>query len=205
MSKLTVVGIACAVAAVVCVFLARGALRKRRPFATLTRALLAALFTSLAAIAALVAIGTRGYRALTEEELAATVRVTPEGPHRFTATFTFADGRSATYDIDGDQLYVDARVLKWHYWADLLGLHTLYALDRVGGRYADLNDELHRPRTLYALGPERPLDLFVLIREYSVLAPLADAEYGSGTFLDVTAPATLDLRVSTTGLLLRAH
>ena len=205
MSALTIVGIACAAAALACLALARRALRKRRPLATLTRALLAALFASLAAIAALVAVGTRGYRALTGEELAATVRVTPEGPHRFSAAFTFADGRSATYDIDGDQLYVDARVLKWHYWADLLGLHTLYALDRVGGRYADLNDELHRPRTLYALGPERPLDLFVLIREYSILAPLADAEYGSGTFLDVTAPATLDLRVSTTGLLLRAH
>ena len=64
---------------------------------------------------------------------------------------------AATYDVAGDQLYVDARILKWHYWANVLGLHTLYALDRAGGRYADLEDELHQPRTLYALGPRRPV------------------------------------------------
>ena len=203
MNVLVLAAFGLALLALVCLVLARRALKKRRPFSTLTRALASALFAALAVIAALMAVGIRGYHALTDEQLAATVRVTPIGPHHFTAEFTFPDGRAATYDVAGDQLYVDARILKWHYWADLLGLHTLYAFDRVGGRYADLDDELHRRRTLYALGPERPLDLFMMIREYSILAPLADADYGSGTFLDVTRPATLEIRVSTTGLLVR--
>ncbi|MGB7211032.1 MAG: hypothetical protein WBC97_00220 [Gemmatimonadales bacterium] len=205
MSMLTLVAIGFAVVAVACLMLARRALRKRRLLSVLTRALAASLFLALAAIALLIAVGTRGYRALTDEQLAATVHVTPTGTHRFTASFTFPDTSTASYDVAGDQLYVDARILKWHYWANILGLHTLYALDRVGGRYADLNDELHQPRTLYALGSGRSVDLFKLIREYSVLAPLADAEYGSGTFLDVTKPATLEVRVSTTGLLVRAR
>lgn len=204
MSALGVIGLAFAFLTILFLVLARSALRKRRPLTTLTRTLLAALFASLALLCALVTLGTRGYRALTVEEVAATVRVTPIAAHHFAAAFTFPDGRQATYDLRGDQLYVDARVLKWRYWADLLGLHTLYALDRVGGRYGDLNDELNRPRTLYALGPEKPLDLFDWIRRYTVLAPLADADYGSGTFLDISAPATLQVRVSTTGLLIRA-
>lgn len=205
MSVLTLVAVGSVVVALVCLALARRALRKRSPLSFFTRTLVAALFLAVAAIALLIAVGVRGYRALTDEQLAATVQVTPTGPHRFSAVFTFPDSSTATYAVAGDQLYVDARILKWHYWADLLGLHTLYALDRVGGRYADLDDELHRPRTLYALGPGRPVDLFKLIREYSVLAPLADAEYGSGTFLDVARPATLEIRVSTTGLLIRAR
>ena len=38
---------------------------------------------------------------------------------------------------------------------------------------------------------------------YTFLAPLVDAEYGSATFVPVTHPAELELRVSTTGLLVR--
>ncbi|MGH7532310.1 MAG: hypothetical protein ACREL4_03360, partial [Gemmatimonadales bacterium] len=204
-SVLMLVAVGFAVVAAACLALAGRAFRKRRPLSFLIRTLTAALFVALSAIAVLIAVGTDGYRALTDEQLAATVQVTPTGIHRFSAAFTFPDSRTATYDVAGDQLYVDARILKWHYWAHLLGLHTLYALDRVGGRYADLDDELHQPRTLYALGARRSVDLFKLIREYSVLAPLADAQYGSGTFLDVTRPATLEIRVSTTGLLVRAR
>ena len=36
-----------------------------------------------------------------------------------------------------------------------------------------------------------------------LFAPLVDAEYGSGTFVSVTRPAELEVRVSTTGLLMR--
>jgi hypothetical protein len=45
--------------------------------------------------------------------------------------------------------------------------------------------------------------LFGLRRRYEFLAPLLDAEYGSATFIPVTRPAELELRVSTTGLLIR--
>jgi hypothetical protein len=42
-----------------------------------------------------------------------------------------------------------------------------------------------------------------LRRRYVVLAPLVDAEYGSASFVAVTRPAELDVRVSTSGLLIR--
>jgi hypothetical protein len=35
------------------------------------------------------------------------------------------------------------------------------------------------------------------------LAPVFDAEYGSATFVPVTGPAELEVRVSTSGLLIR--
>jgi len=36
-----------------------------------------------------------------------------------------------------------------------------------------------------------------------VLAPLVDATYGSGTFISVARPAQYEVRVSTSGLLIR--
>jgi len=47
------------------------------------------------------------------------------------------------------------------------------------------------------------VDLFGLRQRYEFLAPLLDAEYGSATFVPVTRPAELELRVSTSGLLIR--
>lgn len=167
------------------------------------RTLAGLLLLALGALSGTLALGVQGYRALTREVVAAQLSVRPTGTQRFAATFRFADGREATYDIAGDEIYVDARVLKWKPIANLLGLHTAYELDRVAGRYRDLQQEKSSPRTLYPLGQDRPVDLFGLRRRNAFLEPLLDAEYGSASFVPVTQPAELDVRVSTTGLLIR--
>lgn len=58
-------------------------------------------------------------------------------------------------------------------------------------------------RTIYQLSEERPVDLFGLRRRYEFLSPLLDAEYGSATFVPVSMPVDLELRVSISGLLIR--
>ena len=56
---------------------------------------------------------------------------------------------------------------------------------------------------MYPLSAPRVVDLFELRQRYAWLAPLLDAEYGSASFVPVTKPAELEVRVSTTGLLIR--
>jgi hypothetical protein len=141
--------------------------------------------------------------ALTHEEVAARITVTPPGKQRFNATIRYPDGRVGTYAIAGDEIYVDAHILKWKSYANWIGLHTGYELDRVAGRYHGVKDEQTAERTVHALSRERMIDLYSIRRRYAFLEPLVDAEYGSATFVPVTKPAELELRVSTTGLLLR--
>ena len=179
------------------------ALFRIRPFRFLLSLLLGLLLLTAGAFAAAVAIGTQGYRALTHEAVAAQVRVQPLGPQRFSATLRFPDGREAIFELAGDEVYVDAHILKWQPIANLLGLHTAYELDRIAGRYHSLKDEQASPRTVFALGADKPIDLFNLRRRYTFLAPLLDAEYGSASFVPVTAPADLEVRISTTGVLIR--
>jgi hypothetical protein len=131
------------------------------------------------------------------------VTVEPTGPQRFTARFEFADGRQASYALAGDQIYVDAHVLKWKPVANLLGLHTAYQLDRVAGRYAALEKERSEPRTVHSLAVERPVDIFDLRTRYVLLEPLLDVDYGSATFVPADRRAVYEVRVSTTGLLVR--
>lgn len=179
------------------------ALRRGRPLRAVTQLLTGALLVAVGALLGAVVVGVQGYRALTHEEVAARIDVEPLGPHRFAARFRFVDGRSATFTLAGDALYVDAHVLKWKPWVNVLGLHTAYELARVAGRYDDVDQERSAPRTVYALAADRPIDLFGLRRRYAWLAPLLDAEYGSGTFVAADEAKSLELRVSTTGLLLR--
>jgi len=167
------------------------------------RLLTGLLLVTLGALTGTISIGMLGYRALTREDVAAHITVKPDGPKRFTATFRFPDGRETSFELLGDEIYVDAHILKWHSYANMIGLHTAYELDRVAGRYHDIKDERDARRTVHALGKERMIDLYALRQRNTFLAPLLDAEYGSATFVPVNKPAEFELRVSTTGLLIR--
>src|SRR5213592_608517 len=127
------------------------------------------------------------------------------GPHHFRATVTLPDSSLHMFDLAGDAVYVDAHVLKWRPIGTLLGLETVYELDRIAGRYQALTDEQTKERTVYSLAANKPFDAFDLARRYWILRPFVDAEYGSATFIGATAPggATHEVRVSTTGLLVR--
>lgn len=178
---------------------------RRHPGPHAVTFLLGVVFLLAAALAGAISVGTQGYRALTREELAATVQVKPTGPGRFRATCYRPDGSSEAFDLRGDQLYVDAHILKWKPIVNVLGLHTAYELDRIGGRYADIGAERDSVRTIHSLAAEKPVDLFRVRERWKFLEPIVDAEYGSGTFHNVDRPARLDVYVGTSGLLIRVR
>jgi hypothetical protein len=204
-SPLTVAAVVLAVPGALLMLAGLVALRRRRPFRFVLRTLLGLLLVMTGGLLGAIGIGLNGYRALTREEVAARVIVQPlNEPQRFSATFHITGRPEAIhYELAGDALYVDAHVLKWKPAANMIGLHTAYELDRVAGRYDDIERERAAVRTVYSLAPERRIDLFGLRQRYAFLSPLLDAEYGSGTFVRVTQPAELEVRVSTTGLLIR--
>lgn len=179
--------------------------RQRHRISATIGFLTAALSGSVATLSGAVSVGIRGYRALTQEVVAATIKTEPLGPQRFRATVTLSDSSLHMFDLAGDQVFVDAHVLKWRPIGTLLGLETAYELDRIAGRYQSLADEQTRERTVYSLATRKPVDAFDLARRYWVLRPFVDAEYGSATFIGATARGgrTYEIRVSTTGLLVR--
>jgi hypothetical protein len=148
-------------------------------------------------------VSTWGYRALTREEVVLVVTTVQTGPQRFDARVQFPDGNMEIYPLRGDELYIDARVLKWKALGTILGLHTDYQLDRISGRYRALEDERNAPRTVYPLSNPSLVDLFDLRQRNAWLAPLVDAEYGSATFIPAADEARFEISLSTTGLLVR--
>jgi len=179
------------------------ALRGRHWFGGGITLLLGLFLLALAALAATITVATRGYRALTAEQLAATVRTEPQPAQRFHATIVLPGQPLAMYELAGDAFYIDAHILKWHPVVNLLGLSTAYELDRVAGRYSAVEDERLKPHTVYSLARRKPLDMFQLVKAFPPLTLLVDAAYGSATFTPAGRPAMFDVLVSTTGLLIR--
>jgi hypothetical protein len=192
---LGVIGIATAVQAM-------RALARARLFGFVLRAFFALLFLAAGVLLGVAALGLQGMQALTREETAATIKIVPVGPQRYDATVTFADGRVQTYDLAGDDIEIAGHIVKWTPLANQLGLHTSYRLDRISGRYRAIEQENTSRRTLYAIGTPALIDLVAVGRRVP-LGLFFDAEYGSATYVPVAGPADLELKVSTTGLLLR--
>ena len=191
---------------VIFMYLVPRAWKKRRILGSFTFLLMALLMFMSALVIVLLAAGIKGYKALVREELAATVYITPLGSQQFLARIVRPDARDTLFTIAGDELYIDARILKWKPVVNLLGLHTAYCLDRVAGRYGEIKDERAKVRTMYALdGGMKPWDIFFLRTRCAFLAPLHDAQYGSATFAPVQGARTVRIMVTTSGLMARAE
>jgi hypothetical protein len=205
LSPLTIVAATFALIALVLVVYAFKALGRRRYLGGLTRLIVALLALSLGLLSLTISVATQGYVALTREVLAATVTVVPMGPQRFAALVQIPGGETRRFELAGDELYLDAHIVKWHPYANFVGLHTAFELDRIGGRYRLIDHEQQRPRTVYSLKRDRPFgaDVFAFAQRYPVLGGIVDAEYGSATFVPADEEVRYAVLVSTTGLLAR--
>ena len=202
-SPVLMAALVCVVVGVALLLAAIAALLTLSPVKFVTRTFAALVFLALGAGAGLIGAGSLGYHALAREEVAARLSLTPTGPQRFNAIVRFADGRSKTFELAGDEISIDAHILKWHPWANLLGLPTAYQLDRVTGRYREIEKERFAPRTVHPLADEGWVNLFRLRQHFAWLNPVLDAQYGSVAFTPANRPAELELLVSSNGLLMR--
>lgn len=151
-----------------------------------------------------VVLGTRGYRALTREQVAATVTTRSTGTRSFRAVVERPGSAADTFRIAGDQLYVDAHVLKWRPWVNVLGVHTGYRLTRIGGRYRSLQAERSAERTVYDLSAGPAIDVVGALDGLPLLGRMVDATYGSGAFVPADDAGRFEVRVTTSGLLIRS-
>lgn len=165
--------------------------------------LMGGIIVLLAAAFGLVAANFFTYARLTHEQDAARVTTRQLGPHHFAVTVQTPAAPARHFELRGDEWQMDARVLKWRAMGTLLGLDTVYRLERLSGRYGDVAQERTAPRTVHALAPEAGVDFWALIRRHPRYVPLADAQYGSAAFVPMAEGAEYSVTVSASGLVVR--
>ena len=112
-NPLIVVAILFALLGLIFLIMTLAALRKRKLFSTTTDLIITLLMFSISALFGTISLAVQGYHALTREELAAIVKVEPAGRQKFTARLSMPDGSEKVFSLAGDQLYIDAHILKW--------------------------------------------------------------------------------------------
>jgi hypothetical protein len=194
---------ACALVGVLFLIASGRRLRRRRFGACTFHGLSSLVFFLAAAAVALVGLDLLTYDRLTHEQSAVRATFAQAGEQQFNATLTYPSGEVRGYILRGDEWQIDARVLKWRGIANLLDFDTVYRLERISGRYSDIERERTAPRTVYALHPPERVDAWSLLRTWHEYVPWADALYGSATYVPMADRATYEISVSQTGLVAR--
>jgi hypothetical protein len=195
--------VVCALLGLLFLFVAVRRLRRRRVVGGMMHGATALVFFLLAACAVLVGANLRSYQRLTYEQPAGEVQFSKTGDRRFNAILSYPNGERANFALDGDEWQVDARVLKWHAFANIIGFDSAYRLERISGRYSRVEDERGLPRTVYDLNTPGRIDPWELVHRYRSWLPWMDALYGSATYLPMADGALYDIKVSQSGLIAR--
>lgn len=162
------------------------------------------LLLAIAALTFVVSLNFHTYARLTHEQPVAEIVFETRGPQRYRATLTqMPSGEMQVFILAGDEWQLDARVLKWQGWANLLGLDAQYRLERVSGRYRDIEQERHDDRTVYELSENPGIDLWKLSTQYPRWLPFVDAVYGSATYQPMAQGARYEVRITQSGLIAR--
>ena len=163
------------------------------------RALFGLGFMLIALVLGALALALHSYRSLHADVPVAQIVIRQVAPQRFSATLTPAAGDARTVELQGDQWEVDARVVRWQLPARLAGVPPLYRLERISGRYLDIQKEREATRSLFDLADAGQLDLWTLKRQFPQWLPFVDADFGSGAYLPMVDGGRFDLLLSPDG------
>ena len=178
---------------------------------------LGAALAGAAAIVGLLALDVQTYARLTAERPVATVELRQLGPQYFEATVVQPDrgegmpAASNLYPLHGDEWRIEAQVLKWKPWANVLGLDSQYRLDRLSGRYRSIEQEINAERSVHPLsgGDSGPdwlpwrLDAWALARRYRRHVDAVDTLYGGAAYMPMADGARYEVWITQSGLIAR--
>ncbi len=188
-----------AIPAIVCGLLALLLLGGRSGgFGRLVRTLLGLALLLVALGLGGVAAGLRGWLDFGDRPVA-TLLLRQEAPQRYRATLTRVNGDAREYTLAGDEWQLDARVIRWRLPAQLAGLPPMYRLERLSGRYGDLQLEREAPRTVHALDTDALPDLWTLRRRFPNWLPFVDARFGSAAYLPMLDGARYEIAINPRG------
>lgn len=152
----------------------------------------------------LVGTNLRTYQRLVFEAPVAQVIFQQLSPQRYKVELiNIRSGERNLYELLGDEWQMDAQIITWHGLATLVGLDPRYQLQRLSGRYSDVNAEQTSPRTVYDLMPETKVDIWSYIKPYQQWITWVDVNYGSAVYLPMADDASYSITISRSGLVVR--
>lgn len=168
------------------------------------RGMIGIMFISIAAGIGLIAWDLYSYKQMMSEQMICNVSFQKLDEQHYIATLTDKEGQAKQYDLRGDQWQLDARIVKWNGMIARWGVKPGYRLDRISGRYFDLEKETSATRTAHAITTSPVgLDVWMFLNKRANWLSAVDAIYGSATYLPMKDKANFEVTLSHTGLVAR--
>jgi len=108
------------------------------------------------------------------------------------------------YSLYGDEWQLDTRIIKWKSWANVIGMDSYYQLERLSGRYANIEQANDSPPSAHQLtGEQKGLSIWKLKNLMKSNMPFLDAYYGQSIFVPMRDGAKYRVSLSQAGLVVR--
>ena len=179
-------------------------LTKRLMMSSIRYEITGLVLLTVAVMLFLVSSNIHTYERLVYEQPIASISFHKISPQHFSVELKeLGSGESWFYELRGDEWQLDAQILTWHGYANLLGLDAYYRLHRLSGRYTDIDQERTAPRMVHGLAGEETIDLWSYAHEYRNWLSMVDATYGTAVFLPMDDAARYSVSISRNGLVAR--
>lgn len=173
-------------------------------FVGFCRGLFGLILVALAAVIGMTAFDLYSYKQVLQEQPVATISFDKVEEQHYFAVLSDKTGKEQRVELRGDQWQLDARIVKWKGYLAGFGLKPAYRLERLSGRYYDIEQETTAKRTAHSVHPAMyGIDVWEIINTNPGWLPVVDAVYGSATYLPMKDGALFEITLSTTGLVAR--
>ena len=156
----------------------------------------------IGALLILIGFAQQNFQKLNHEELIGEIAIERLESQTFLVRLFIPGKEAQHFELRGDQWQVDARVLKWHAWVNIFGLHTLYKLERLSSRY-------HNPKQGDAISvislSNNENTKANRQAPYAFLQwlPVVDTIYGNSAYMPLGHGARYRLSIGTSGIVAR--
>jgi hypothetical protein len=162
---------------------------------------------AIGAVLGLVGLNVQTYNRLSFERPIASLSLAQVGDRTFDATVVELNeegepaGDPQVYRIVGDQWQMDARVITWKPWANVMGLDSQYEVQRIWGR--NISGPTRNTANAEDLVVKRPgIDIVTVANQLGGLSPVnvSEREFGSAVFMPMVDGASYNIQITQEGL-----
>jgi hypothetical protein len=164
---------------------------------------------AIGAVVGLVGLNVQTYNRLSEEYPVAKITLERTGDRTYVANVTDLNkdgdalGPPQPYELTGNEVQLDARVISWKPWATVLGFDARYELQHIWGRTVADNEPLTATGERLAVKKDRMgLDITSIGEMLGSLSPVNVVRHnmGSAVFMPMADKAEYYVCITATGL-----
>ena len=169
------------------------------------------LWIAVSAAVLFLAAFIQSYKSFTKEELIAEIRCVSleDGSDTMVLDISKIEGgqklSSQEFMLNGDQWALEGDVLKWDDWLNFVGLHTMFKLTRVRGRFVNYEDEISQKPSVFSLVKSESNPKWRWLYKYGYKLRFVSAVYGNTVYTYPAKGKVYEVYVTTSGFIARVR